>query len=142
MECARLYEEYKEFSKDVLLLENQLGLLRENEKDLRPERNQLGYSIRCYYEEQLQNQKIHLREQEDMFSEKQQERKKLSSRRDDLQKLIQELERSLGQVQTSVSSYDKDEDEFNTRYEAGLERNILRLYEEGILEENRDQLRR
>ena len=135
MECARLYEEYKEFSKDVLLLENQLGLLRENEKDLRPERNQLGYSIRCYYEEQLQNQKIHLREQEDMFSEKQQERKKLSSRRDDLQKLIQELERSLGQVQTSVSSYDKDEDEFNTRYEAGLERNILRLYEEGILEE-------
>ena len=135
MECARLYGEYRAFSKDVLLLENQLELLRDKEKDLLPERNQLGYSIKCHYEEELQKQKLRLKKQEDLYSEKQQELKKLSSKGEELLKQIQVLQRSFGQVETSVKSYDKDEADFNARYEVQLERNILRLYEDGTMEE-------
>lgn len=134
MECARLYEEYRGFSGDFLLLENQLELMKDKEKDLLPERNQLGYNLRCYNEEQLLSHKTYLKEQEDLYSEKLEELKKLSSKEEHLQKQIQELERSFGQVQTRISSYDKEESEFNMRYEASLERNILRLYEEGTLE--------
>lgn len=134
MECARLYGEYREFSGDVLLLENQLEIMKDKEKDLLPERNQLGYNLRCYYEDQLQSHKTYLKEQEDLYSAKQQELKKLNTKEEHLQKQIQELERSFGQVQTRITSYDKEESEFNMRYKASLERNILRLYEEGTLE--------
>ena len=134
IECARLYGEYKGFSGDVLLLENQLELLKDEEKDLLPERNQLGYNLRCYYEEQLQSHKEYLKEQENLYSEKQTELKKLGSQEAHLQKKIQELERGFGQVQTRISSYDNEESDFNKRYKATLERNILRLYEEGALE--------
>ena len=134
MECARLYGEYREFSRDVLLLENQLELLKDQERDLLPERNQLGYNLRCHYEEALQEHRIYLKELEELLSSKREERKELSSKEDKLQKQTQELERSLGQVQTRVSAFDKDEADFNKRYQGNLERNILRVYEEGTLE--------
>ena len=134
IECAGLYGEYREFSSDVLLLENQLELMKDKEKDLLPERNQLGYNLRCYYEDRLQSHKTYLKEQDNLYSVKQQELKKLTSKEEHLQKQIQELERSFGQAHTRISSYDKDESEFNMRYEAKLERNILRIYEEGALE--------
>ena len=134
IECAGLYGEYREFSSDVLLIENQLELMKEKEKDLLPERNQLGYNLRCYYEDRLQSHKTYLKEQDNLYSVKQQELKKSTSKEEHLQKQIQELERSFGQAHTRVSSYDKDESEFNVRYEAKLERNILRIYEEGTLE--------
>jgi len=134
MECARLYGEYKEFSRDVLLLENQLGVLKDQERDLLPERNQLGYNLRCHYEDALQNHRIYLKELEEILLSKREKWKELNSKEDKLQKQAQELERSFGQVQTRVSAFDKDEADFNKRYQGNLERNILRVYEEGILE--------
>jgi len=134
MECAVLYKEYKECSRDVLLLENQLEILREEEKDLLPERNQLGYNLRCYYEEALKKHKIYLREQEDLYLSRQEEVKKLSAKEEQVQKQLQENERKLGQVQTRISAFDKEEIEYNSRYNESLERNILRTYEEGSLD--------
>ena len=141
MECARLYGEYREFSGDVLLLENQLEVLKDKEKDLLPERNQLGYNLRCYYEDALQSHKTYLNEQEELYLEKQEERKRLSSQESHLHDQLQELERSTGQVQNRISSYNKEEAEFNKRYQAILERNILRVYEEGTLEVMHIQLK-
>lgn len=134
MECSRLYAEYREFSQEVLLLENQLELLKEQEKDLAPERNQLGYNLKYHYEQALENHKVYLKELEEQYILKKEEQKDLRSREDKLHKQIQELERALGQVQTRVSAYDKEEANFNRRYQEALERNILRVYEEGTLE--------
>ncbi len=134
MECARLYVEYREFSRDLLGLENELEIVKDRERDLLPERNQLGYNLKCYYEEQLQSHNIYLKEQEDLYSKKQDQLKELTYKEDYIQKQIQELERSYGQVQARISAYDKEEAEFNKRYEANLERNIIRVYEEGTLE--------
>src|SRR5699024_9202723 len=117
------------FSGDVLLLENQLEVMKDKEKDLLPERNQLGYNLRCYYEDSLQSHRIYLKEQENLFLAKRKELNELSSREGRLQEQIQELNRSFGQVQTRISSYDKEELEFSKRYQAMLERNILRVYE-------------
>lgn len=134
MECSRLYAEYREFSKEVLLIENQLELLKEQEKDLAPERNQLGYNLKHYYEQTLENHRIYLKELEDEYLLKKEEQKDLGSREDKLHKQIREFERALGQVQARVSTYDKEEESFNRRYQESLERNILRIYEEGALE--------
>ena len=134
IECARLYAEYRGFSQGVLLLENQLELLKEQEKDSAPERNQLGFNLRYHYEQTLENHRIYLKELEEQYLLKKEEQKDLSSRENKLHKQIQEQERALGQVQTRVSAYDKEEANYNRRYQEALERNILREYEEGAIE--------
>ena len=134
MECARLYGEYREFSRDQLTLENELEIVKDRERDLLPERNQLGYNLRCYYEEQLQSHNIYLKDQEDIYTKKQDQLKEVTDKEGNIQNQIQELERSYGKAQARISVYDKEEIDFNKKYEANLERNILGVYEEGTLE--------
>lgn len=134
MECAGLYEEYKECSSEVLLLENKLEVLKKQESDLLPERNQLGYSLRCYYEEELNKQHQFLKGLEEQLLSKQEELKDITGEESKLQIQVQELKQNLGQLQAKIKAYDTEESNFNKRYGTNLERNILRVYEEGTLE--------
>ena len=141
IECAGLYEEYKDCSGEVLLLENKLEILRTQEKDLLPERNQLGYNLRCYYEEELNKHEQYRKEQEELLLSKQDELADLTQKEAGKQKETQEFKQILGQLQAKINAFDREENDFNKRYGANLERNILRVYEEGTLEVRRVHLK-
>jgi hypothetical protein len=134
MECAGLYQEYKECSAEVLLLENKLDVLKSQEKDLLPERNQLGYNLKCYYEALRNEQKQYLQEQEAILSSKKDELTSISEKEAREQGRAQDLKHALGQLQARIKDFDKEESDFNKRYGKKLERNILRVYEEGSLD--------
>lgn len=140
MECAGLYEEYKECSNEVQLLENKLDILRSQEKDLLPERNQLGYNLRCYYEAELNKQKKYLKKQEEVLTSKKDELISISEKESREQKKLQEFKHSLGQLQAIIKAFDNVESDFNMRYGTKLERNILGVYEEGSLDVMKVQL--
>lgn len=134
LHCARLYEDYKDRSKDVLYLENKLEVLKNEEKDLLPERNQIGYNLRIRYEEEYGKEKNHILELEEFLRNKQEEKVNLSNKEEKEQIELGELGRRLGIYQTKVNAFDKVEMDFNHRYRANLGRNILGVYEEGTLE--------
>jgi len=137
MECAILYEEYRECSKEVMELENQLEILREEEKDLLPERNLLGYNLLCYYKDAFQKQKQHLEELENLSVLKREELKELNNKGNLVQRQLQEMARTLGRVQSRINAFNELEVDFNNKYNENLARNILGKYEDGALEVKR-----
>ncbi|MGF7145628.1 hypothetical protein HNQ56_004071 [Anaerotaenia torta] len=140
MECAGLYEEYRECSGEVLLLENKLEVLKAQEKELLPERNQLGYNLRCRYEDAVEKQEKYLEELEEQQLSKREELEIISEKEAAEQKQAQEWKQLMGQLQANIKVFDKEEQEFNKRYGTRLERNILGVYEEGALEVMKAQL--
>ena len=140
MECAILYEEYRDCSKEVQELENQLEILREEEQNLLPERNLLGYNLRCYYEEAFQKQKQHLEELENLYVSKQEKLKELKNEEDRIQKQLQKISGTLAEVKTRMNTFNKLEADFNNQYNENLARNILGKYEDGTLEVIKIQL--
>ena len=71
--CAKAYQTYVDEEKEVLYLENQLEIVKKDEEERAPERNNLGYSLRLYYEEQEKKIKKQLRETEQALQELQTE---------------------------------------------------------------------
>lgn len=133
LECARLLEEYKESSREVQNLENRLELLKQDEQNNLPERNNLGYNLRVYYEkereqkaEELETANIRKQEREVFQIQKEAQRKHNEERQ-------QEYSKRLGSVQEKLKQYDVEEEHFCRQYQAELRRNILGTYEEGTI---------
>ena len=141
LECAGLYLDYKEISKEVLIIENQLEVLKKTEEELLPERKHIGYNLRIRYEDEHSKQKNHLKYLEDILLEKKDELDQCIHKEELDQIKINEINKKIGSYQQFVKSFDDVEQEFNRRYSKSLERNILRVYEEGTLTILKDEYR-
>lgn len=132
--CAKINGQYRDASKDVQILENKREIIKAKEKDSTPEREALGYTLRCHYEnevktigEQLLNIQKELKELEEKDKNLDKESENLKN------KEIQENS-NLSRIDANISNYDKSETAFNELYKEDLIRNILNEYEEGSLE--------
>lgn len=134
LECAHRYESWCEASQDVQVEENRLELFKQDEKTLEPEREQIGYTLRCYYEQLCQElqeqQNMTLAALQNLLDEKEQLQNKLRQQRQQKQELYGEAKL----LQERLRQYDKQEATFNRQYEQTLARNLLGAYEAGTLE--------
>ncbi len=111
-----------------------LRVTREKNVNLEPERNRLGYVLRCHYEKELEENGKRQQEnsrgiaetEENIFQEKQ-----IQS---DLEGRLRERVSAEGALKSQVQSYDRQEEQFNTRYQEHFVRNILGEYEPGTME--------
>lgn len=111
-----------------------LRVAREKNVNLEPERNRLGYVLRCHYEKELEENGKRQQEnsrgiaetEENIFQEKQ-----IQS---DLEERLRERVSAEGALKSQVQSYDRQEEQFNTRYQEHFVRNILGEYEPGTME--------
>lgn len=111
-----------------------LRVAREKNVNLEPERNRLGYALRCHYEKELEENGKRQQEnsrgiaetEENIFQEKQ-----IQS---DLEERLRERVSAEGALKSQVQSYDRQEEQFNTRYQEHFVRNILGEYEPGTME--------
>ncbi len=111
-----------------------LRVAREKNVNLEPERNRLGYVLRCHYEKELEENGKRQQEnsrgiaetEENIFQEKQ-----IQS---DLEGRLRERVSAEGALKSQVQSYDRQEEQFNTRYQEHFVRNILGEYEPGTME--------
>lgn len=111
-----------------------LRVAREKNVNLEPERNRLGYVLRCHYEKELEENGKRQQEnsrgiaetEENIFQEKQ-----IQS---DLEGRLRERVSAEGALKSQVQSYDRQEEQFNTRHQEHFVRNILGEYEPGTME--------
>jgi hypothetical protein len=132
-ECARLYKDFKEVAKEVQSYESDLEIAKQKNKDLTPERNLLGFNLKCYYDKKVLEKKEKL---EDLnllirdYQEKIKDKKKIIASKEQQEKENISKE---GQLSSQIMNYDEVERNFNLRYNESLSRNIIGEYEEGIL---------
>lgn len=111
-----------------------LKLAQEKNVNLEPERNRLGYVLRCHYEKELEENARRQKENESFILQAREgisrEKEKVSVQEEKLR----ERASSEGALKSRVQSYDRQEEQFNNRYQEHFVRNILGEYEPGALE--------
>ena len=110
------------------------AIVRERQEDLEPERNRIGGLLCDYYRKQIEdnkerqikisNQKIQIKD------DVAQQKERLENYREEIKKIIEQK----GGLRSLVRNYDNTEIKYNTRYKENLSRNILGIYEPGMLE--------
>ena len=134
LECAKLFVAYRESSMEVQKLENRLELLKQKEENILPERNQIGYNLRIFYEGEQKRRTAQLEAYGKKKSGLQAEKEKLSKEAEKLRENQNKWNTQLGALQEKIKQYADVEEKFCEQYKAELIRNILGVYEEGSLE--------
>ncbi|SFR87992.1 coiled-coil domain-containing protein [Anaeromicropila populeti] len=134
-QCARLFETYRNRSRELQRYENELEIARKKDEDLAPERDNLGYNLRCFYEKETIEQGKASKEIEKRLQEIEEEKERLAGILAQQTKLLAALENRRGGENAMIKQYDDSEKEFNERYGTSYRRNIVGYYEEGFLEE-------
>ncbi len=132
--CARQQSSVNEEKAEWELARQRLFVARERNKDLDPERNCLGYLLRRHY-------KASITDIEYRLSENRRDLKELEDEIQREQEALVALEESLrknalhtGELKSNIAGYDRQEEHFNSHYQAQLTRNIMGEYEPGSLE--------
>lgn len=132
-ECAKIYKKYKELSREVQEHENRLEIKKEQNKDMVPEREALGFTLKCYYEQkklQLENQ-INIIEKK--ITQNKEEIQKLKNTKSILEKEKEAEIKEEAKLEQLIKTYDELELKFNKKYSESLRRNMLQEYEEESL---------
>ncbi len=137
--CAKQRDIVSEEREDFMEAGQRLAVCHKKTEELAPERDYLGYALHCHYATALA-------ENEAGLQEKDGEKGRAEQAVSDRQEKIRETELALrenasreGALKSSVQSYDEAETFFNSRYGAGLARNILGRYEPGLLEIRKEE---
>lgn len=132
-ECARLYQQYKEASKNVLAYENELKIAKaEDVKDLH-ERDNLGFTLRKLYEDILENEKNKLESKNVEKEDKDKTINELRQNEENLNARMNKITGERSELKTKIGFYNITEDNFNKKYNKFLKRNIMGEYDEVLL---------
>lgn len=134
LECANYFEAYQEASLEQQRCENQLEFVQRKRKDLEPERNEIGYNLKCRYETKQSTLKIELKELEDALFKQDETKKYLYEQKKEKEIETEALVKKLGFLDSAISSYDEAEERYNRNFGDTLARNIVGEYEPALLE--------
>ncbi len=132
--CAkqqRLVDEEKAEWDEAL---QRLRVAQEKNVNLEPERNRLGYVLRCHYERELEENGKRQQENSRNIAETEENISREKQTQSDLEERLRERVSAEGALKSQVQSYDRKEEQFNTRYQEHFVRNILGEYEPGTME--------
>ena len=139
--CAKINEQYRNASKDVQTWENKLEIIKSKEKDTTPERESLGYTLRCHYENEVKTIEEQLVELQNELKGLEEKVKNLDKESENLKNREVQENSSLSRTDAAILNFDKVETAFNELYREDLRRNILNEYEEGSLDLRIKELR-
>lgn len=132
--CAKWQASVDEEKREWDVARERLSLHRKKTKDLEPEQRGLGYTLKCYYQERLEDnsakEEENQQESSRIFQEIRQEKEKSAVLR---QEMLEAVSRQ-GALSSQADAYDQQEESYNTRYQEQLVRSILGEYEPGSLE--------
>lgn len=111
-----------------------LCVAQEKNVNLEPERNRLGYVLRCHYERELEANGRKQEENREAIAQAAESISREKEIQSDQEKQLREKASAKGALKSQVQSYDRQEEQFNTRYQENFVRNILGEYEPGALE--------
>lgn len=132
--CAKQQEMVNEDKQEWEIRKEKAAISRTKEENLEPERNRIGGQLSGYYEYQLSDNK---EKQEAIKKQKLQIRKDISQQKDILNEYREKTKKiteSKGSFRSLVRGYDNIEIKYNSNYRENLSRNILGVYEAGMLD--------
>ena len=132
--CAKQQERVNEDKQEWEIRKEKAAISRTKEKNLEPERNRIGGQLSGYYEYRLSDNK---EKQEAIKKQKLQIRKDISQQKDILNEYREKTKKiteSKGSFRSLVRGYDNIEIKYNSNYKENLSRNILGVYEAGMLD--------
>lgn len=132
--CAKqqkMVDEEKAEWEEVL---QKLRVAQEKNANLEPERNRLGYVLRCHYERELEENGRKQEENQQAITQIAESISQEKEIQSDQEKQLREKASAKGALKSQVQAYDRQEEQFNTRYQENFVRNILGEYEPGTLE--------
>ena len=132
--CAKQQEMVNENKQEWEIRKEKAAISRTKEENLEPERNRIGGQLSGYYEYRLSDNK---EKQEAIKKQKLQIRKDISQQKDILNEYREKTKKiteSKGSFRSLVRGYDNIEIKYNSNYRENLSRNILGVYEAGMLD--------
>lgn len=135
LECAKIYEEYAELSKECQKYESELNVLKNKDKDLTPRRNSLGYTLKLHYDKEYDKKSNLKKEIENKQTELSNALVELEGKEKEKSNLCDRINQDIGVLKNMVSSFDIVESEFNSTYKENMNRNIVGLYKDDALAE-------
>lgn len=132
--CAKQQEMVNEDKQEWEIRREKAAISRTKEENLEPERNRIGGQLSGYYEYRLSDNK---EKQEAIKKQKLQIRKDISQQKDILNEYREKTKKiteSKGSFRSLVRGYDNIEIKYNSNYKENLSRNILGVYEAGMLD--------
>ena len=132
--CAKQQEMVNEDKQEWEIRKEKAAISRTKEENLEPERNRIGGQLSGYYEYRLSDNK---EKQEEIKKQKLQIRKDISQQKDILNEYREKTKKiteSKGSFRSLVRGYDNIEIKYNSNYKENLSRNILGVYEAGMLD--------
>ncbi|OFI05966.1 hypothetical protein CLOACE_13470 [Clostridium acetireducens DSM 10703] len=133
LQCAKIYEEYVKASRDVQKYENAIQIIKEKNKNLEPERENIGFTLKKYYEMKKEKVLRVLRENEENIKCVKENIENAKREIEEINKNLQEKYKIEGQLQNSINSFSKEEEIFNERYKKNFKRNIMGYYDENFI---------
>lgn len=137
--CAKQLLTVQECEQDYRFYQERIAASRMDEKELEPERKQIGGYLKGVYTGRLRQltgmQEEKTKEREQVIARRQEQREK----EQDCQKRIEELIADITACRTRISGFDRKEDIYNRDYREKLTRNIVGDYEPGSLDILREQ---
>lgn len=132
--CAKQQEMVNEDKQEWEIRKEKAAISCTKEENLEPERNRIGGQLSGYYEYRLSDNK---EKQEAIKKQKLQIRKDISQQKDILNEYREKTKKiteSKGSFRSLVRGYDNIEIKYNSNYRENLSRNILGVYEAGMLD--------
>ena len=132
--CAKQQEMVNEDKQEWEIRKEKAAISRTKEEHLEPERTRIGGQLSGYYEYRLSDNK---EKQEAIKKQKLQIRKDISQQKDILNEYREKTKKiteSKGSFRSLVRGYDNIEIKYNSNYKENLSRNILGVYEAGMLD--------
>lgn len=132
-ECAKLLEEYRDFSKEVQELENKLEILKSDKKDMSAERDNLGYTLSVHYGKEQEAARGNSAE---VALEVEQLKNGIEKAEEQIDSLNDDLNRAAstsGGIDESIRGFDASEGRFNNKHNVGFMRNLTGYYDDGML---------
>lgn len=132
--CAKQQEMVNEDKQEWEIRKEKAAISRTKEENLEPERSRIGGQLSGYYEYRLSDNK---EKQEAIKKQKLQIRKDISQQKDILNEYREKTKKiteSKGSFRSLVRGYDNIEIKYNSNYRENLSRNILGVYEAGMLD--------
>lgn len=132
--CARQQTHVSEARAELLEIRQRIQVSRQEEAELRPERDQIGRTLFGHYERALAKTGEELlknrEEYEEQTAQAAAEKEKLAG----YEMSLREEASRQGGLKSKVESYDRQEEQYNRTYKEQLARNILGEYEPGTLD--------
>ena len=133
-DCSRLLDELNSMRAEKAEVDEKINLLYKDSDNSKSEIEAIGHTLYKLYSDEAQKTSEAAERNEQKYHSVVEIREEKLSDKNNKEKQLQELNKSIGKLEHAVFAYDEVEDRINKDFQCGLMRNIIGMYPDGFLD--------